>query len=635
MFRKVLLPCCLLFFWTVGGVTAEAPWLEVRSPNFIVVSNAGEREGQRVAGQFERIRTVFQKAFRIRVDPGKPVIILAVRDEKALKELLPAYWEQKDRRHPAGVFQAGQEKHYVAMRVDVSGDQPYHIVYHEYVHMLVNLNFRAIPIWLNEGVAELYGNSVILDKEVGVGRPSESSLRLLQQNRLIPLQTLVAVDRSSPYYNEREKTSLFYAESWALTHYLVFVDKNQKLKVLFEELNKDTPAAEAAARALGDLKQLERTLEEYVRRSVYTYTKIQMPTGLDERQYHGRVLSPAESTAVRADFLVHTRRPQEARPLLEKALGLDPNLAIACESMGLLHLYGKERSKAVEWFEKAAKLDSRSYLAHYYYGANLLYAGGLDGATEKTAEGALKKAIELNAGFAPAYSALGSVYSRSRERMPEALAMAMQAIKLEPADVTYRLNAGRILVNLGRFAEARKLGEGLLAAALDSRERTMTERFLEDAAQRWAFDKERQQLEKQIADIKRQQAEQQKAAPASTAPASPAGGALPRESVAPPPTQEEIGTRAANAVVAAGTVGRVQCMPSDDMVVTLETGKRSLVLHSFSFREIQFSSKTWQPPDPFLPCSQLQGLQVQIKYYPLSGTRYAGEISAIEITEGR
>jgi hypothetical protein len=33
--------------------------------------------------------------------------------------------------------------------------------------------------------------------------------------------TLFAVDRESPYYNELDKMSIFYAQSWALTHMLM------------------------------------------------------------------------------------------------------------------------------------------------------------------------------------------------------------------------------------------------------------------------------------------------------------------------------------------------------------------------------------------------------------------------------
>ena len=38
-------------------------WTEVTSPHFVVVTNAGEKQGRRVADQFERMRSVFHVLF--------------------------------------------------------------------------------------------------------------------------------------------------------------------------------------------------------------------------------------------------------------------------------------------------------------------------------------------------------------------------------------------------------------------------------------------------------------------------------------------------------------------------------------------------------------------------------------------
>jgi len=51
---------------------------------------------------------------------------------------------------------------------------------------------------------------------------------LLRQNKLLPLPVLFTVDATSPYYHEENKGSIFYAESWALTHYLYTKDRQQK-----------------------------------------------------------------------------------------------------------------------------------------------------------------------------------------------------------------------------------------------------------------------------------------------------------------------------------------------------------------------------------------------------------------------
>ncbi len=203
MFRRLLIS---IFLAAVPAAAAAGQrWLEVKTRNFTVLTNAGEKQGRTVLGQFEQIRALFQNTYKVRVDPGKPIVILAVRDEKSLRELLPEYWEDKDRAHPAGVFQPGSDRHYVALRTDAAGEQPYHTIYHEYVHLLIKLNFRGLPVWLNEGFAEFYGNTVLREKEVAIGGVAAHQVLYLRDQRLIPLAEVLAADHKSPHYNLKNK----------------------------------------------------------------------------------------------------------------------------------------------------------------------------------------------------------------------------------------------------------------------------------------------------------------------------------------------------------------------------------------------------------------------------------------------
>src|SRR5579863_2224863 len=156
------------------ALAAEKPdvWLEVRSPRFIVVSNAGEKQAERVGEHFEMIRSVFRKAFpNLRVDPSSPIVILAVKNEQNFRELHPEAWMGKGPLIQAGVFIHGPERNYVLLRLDAEGDNPYHALYHEYTHLVVSQISADLPTWLNEGLAEFYGNSEIHNKEVWLGEP--------------------------------------------------------------------------------------------------------------------------------------------------------------------------------------------------------------------------------------------------------------------------------------------------------------------------------------------------------------------------------------------------------------------------------------------------------------------------------
>jgi len=115
-----LVLCC------VGATPAAAwnGWVEVRSPHFVVVSNAGDKEARKTAVQFEQIRAVFREALPERqTDAGPVVTILAVRDDKSLQELLPDYWT-KGHAHPAGLFVSAMNQSYIVVDVDAEGTNP-------------------------------------------------------------------------------------------------------------------------------------------------------------------------------------------------------------------------------------------------------------------------------------------------------------------------------------------------------------------------------------------------------------------------------------------------------------------------------------------------------------------------------
>src|ERR1700680_118507 len=164
-------------------------WVEVQTPHFIVASNDGENTARRVSDQFEQIRFLYSKVFNrgIKLDPGIPILIFAVRNEKSLSQLIPEYWAQKGHTHPAGLFVPGQEKNYIALRTDVEAEFPYLPIYHEYVHLIINLNYQHFPLWLNEGFADFLGCATLTRNGGKLGQPSASDLEVLQRSRLLPL----------------------------------------------------------------------------------------------------------------------------------------------------------------------------------------------------------------------------------------------------------------------------------------------------------------------------------------------------------------------------------------------------------------------------------------------------------------
>src|ERR1700730_14781343 len=288
----------LPFRCALGAGDPNVGWIEVRSAHFVVSSNAGDREARRIADQFEQIRSLFHAAFaNLRVDPAQPVLILAAKNENTMKMLLPEDWEVKGHVHPAGLYQQGEDKHYVILRLDSEGANPFHALYHEYTHALMHLNFTVLPLWLDEGLAEFYGNSRLGEKESRVGTIDESHLYILGQNKLLPIETLLNVEQGSPYYNEANQASVFYAESWALVHYLLLDPEARErglLKNFVAAWNKVGTQIEAAQQAFGDLKHFGQVIEGYSRQTRFRVGLFKNGQQSGDKTYAVRNLSTGE-----------------------------------------------------------------------------------------------------------------------------------------------------------------------------------------------------------------------------------------------------------------------------------------------------------------------------------------------------
>ena len=114
----------LLMFATVVASAAPAAdrWTEIRSPHFIVLTNANEKSGRRIANQLEQMRSVFQKVFpTMASDDDAPMTVFALKDKKSFQALEPEAYLAKGQLELAGYFMSSQESNYILLRLDASG----------------------------------------------------------------------------------------------------------------------------------------------------------------------------------------------------------------------------------------------------------------------------------------------------------------------------------------------------------------------------------------------------------------------------------------------------------------------------------------------------------------------------------
>lgn len=466
-----------------AGGAAES-WVEARSPHFVVVSDASASQARDVAARFEQVRAVFQKAFPgMRVYPDLPIVILAVRDRASFQALAPPDWSKQGELSRSGMMLRNPDKNFIFLLLDAPNENPNHVVYHEYAHLVLEDDFRNIPLWLNEGLAEFYGNSEIDHKTVRLGLPSKGNLDILRERSWLPLATLFAVDQTSPYYNEEDKGTIFYAESWALTDFLMFAKVSggkgpiDRYLALVAHSSNTNPVT-AAIETFGNLDDLEANLQNYVKRSAFRYYRLKVAPPESPDSYLVKTLLPAESEAVRGDFMARTGNADAAKPLLLDALRQDPKLTSIDQSMGLVEVHQKHDAAAASWFAKAAADCPACVYSRFYNAVALMQRDSLSDADRQTIASSLEDFIHFNPTFAPAYAMLARFEATIDKNPNGALKAADQASEIDPRNLAYLFLHAELMMKTGDDAGALRVAHQAVAVARTPAEKSRAYLFL-------------------------------------------------------------------------------------------------------------------------------------------------------------
>lgn len=612
-----------LIVTVTGGARASSPaWVEVQSPHFSVVTDAGDKQGRHVLDQLEHMRGVFQTLFpKNNVDPVSPIVVIAVRNQKGFEVLEPEAYRGKSSVALSGLFQRTPDTNYILMRLDAQGDHPWSTIYHEYTHLQLGGSLEWLPLWLNEGLAEFFQNTEIRDKDVLLGEPSADDLLYLQQHSLIPLPVLFRVDADSPYYHEEQKGSVFYAESWALTHYLETTDARehtQRVSTYIHLVSQSQDPVSAAEEAFGDLKLLQQELDGYTRRAQYNYFRMAGAAAtIDEAGFTVRPLTQPQADAVRADFLAGSGRAADARTLLEAVLREDPKNLEAHETMGYLEFRAGHLDEAKKWYEQAVALDSKSYLAQYY----CALLGIMQGSTSDEVESSLKTAIELNPRFAPAYDRLAALYGRRRTNLDEAHRLNLEAVQLDPGNLNYRLNTANILMMQGRYSDATEVLRIAQQAAKTPLEAAVARRMLDRV----------KEFEARAEAGKQQNTDSAAVAIAVTAAPVAGTGAAGGETNAEVPKYRNEKLHGP-VITAMGVIHAVRCSRPAVIELEVDAAEHKLVLFNENYDQILFSAANFPPKGKIDPCTDLEGVTASVQYFATGDKSVDGQITSIRMT---
>jgi tetratricopeptide (TPR) repeat protein len=440
---RLLLPVALLAFALLVPGPGQAKlekreWLEVVTPSFVIKSRLNEKKTLALAQNLE----LFRQVVLVLMNGGQlaspvPTRIFVVKNASDFREL---GMSRSDAADTAGFFTPSMRDNYVVLR-DAGRADSRDIIQHEYVHFMMHNQTRVrYPQWFDEGMAEYLGTVQLRDGKVHIGRASEIALNSIAYNPWLPLSKVVDPERYEKWTDEDQ--AMFYAEAWALVHYLhTSRRKDGKLTAdlgrYLELLEAGRSGREAFEEGFGiGLKRLDRELRNYLGRGRLTILAIP------------REVFPNESFE---PFVRKLPRGEIALALGQLALHL-----------GSWHYGERSYDRAAEYFRVALAEDENLAQAHAGLGDLLKFRGEFEQARRY-----FLRSWKLDDGIPETYAVYAKTFLSGERRPEKAVEMLERAEALLPSNLSIRLLLAGAYLSAERLTEARERAQSVLVWAYD------------------------------------------------------------------------------------------------------------------------------------------------------------------------
>jgi cytochrome c-type biogenesis protein CcmH/NrfG len=624
----------------VLGLHADAAprWTQLQSENFLYIGDASEREIRHVAERLEKFRDALLRALpRVSPKSPTPTVVMVFDNDRSMTPAKPLF-----RGKPielAGYFDGGEDVNYIAVNAEtlVYSMEP---IFHEYAHFLINESHAEVPLWVNEGMAELYSNAEqrIGGKSVVIGRAQRDHLALLQSSTMLPIKDLVAVDHSAAIYNEgHRRRGVLYAQSWALVHYLTLGNaaRAAQFRDYLLALQSGRPHAESFDAAFGDAATLYRELYEYVRRDAFTAVEFDVHQKSAAMSVpRGTKFDDDEADAYLADMQARVGRVDDARTRVAAIQKRAPKVGRAYMVLGGIDLSEKRVSDAVAHLRKAAALAPDDFIVQSTYGRGLVAQmsearNDADRAATilPEARAALTRATRLDPRSARAAWMLGYVELVGGGDVPVAVQALTRAVELDPRREEYRMLLARALAQQGEYDKATTLLGPLMASGRTPDVKTEARRVLTDV-------------------VNRREQQKRAATPAVAVPAGAPAPAAPA-TAAPSPvdavatTKKLVEAERARGLLlrvvqpgelrVLGTLDAIDCA-TGLFVLRVTSNGRTLALSAKQLADVDLISYRSRTPDPANCGPQKSRYRVYATYRPEgSGAGLDGVAVAIEL----
>jgi len=442
-----------------GKSLEDRQWIEVQTANFKVRSLLDRKKTIELARYLELFRaavTVLTNASD--TDSPIPTEIFAVKGPGDFAKFGLG-------KNLAGIFMPNLRRNTILIR-NTLGMTETGIILHEYTHfMLRNHSKHHYPQWYDEGFAEYLSGTRIKNGYFEIGLVPSGRRNSFIYSRWIPMKRILTAEDYDDWRDEDK--AMFYAEAWALVHYLFNrSDTNSsfapRLAHFLELLESGEEEIAAFETAFGiDANVLNRNVKKYLKSRLMGF-RINIEKLLPEFTPGIRRLSREEVCLALGQLALQRAKTDLAEHWFTVALSDKTTQPEAEAGLGDILKFDEKFDLALPHFEKAAALAPQNpYIqidAGEYWSDRAQSAPeqGINTEDLDRARAHYVAAWKLDDSIPEIYAMYGLTYLTEGENYPKAVEMLEAANDRLPSNLDIRLMLAQAYAGAKRNEQALK-----------------------------------------------------------------------------------------------------------------------------------------------------------------------------------
>jgi tetratricopeptide (TPR) repeat protein len=343
-------------------------WKRVTDGNLVAIGDASEKALREALGEIAGFRAALEHLYpSLRLDSPVPYRVVLFDSPEALRRYAPRDERGRPQQYVGGYFASAPDLNVIAL-----GGGRSDVVFHEFTHSLVSRNFHSLPGWLNEGLAEFH-STFEADWRKGqslIGRIPVSRMRSLRTLPFLPVKEILFATPAdmSKLWRSPERIAMYYAESWALVHYLQ-IGRQQAAPGSFGRFVSALERGRPVDRALRDsfdasVEEIDGELRRYIMKPALFAVPVDLAQP-ETRELRVEPMTEADVSYIKGDMLARVGALDEAEKDLANALTLDPTHVAAKVALAGVRVEQDRAPDAIEMLQPILQSAPENFSATY------------------------------------------------------------------------------------------------------------------------------------------------------------------------------------------------------------------------------------------------------------------------------